>query len=67
MQFFMYAVFEENLKSDKVKLLVKDYKTTRDAQAICAALKCHAKQSTAAHISGDALLKYITSARFAGN
>ena len=66
-QFFMYAVFEEKLKSDKGKSLVSDFENTRDAQAIYAALKRHAKESTAAHLSGDALLKYITSARFPGN
>jgi hypothetical protein len=67
MQFFMYAVFELKLKSDKGKSLFNDYESTRDAQKIFAALKRHAMQLTAAHISGDALLKYITSARFPGN
>jgi hypothetical protein len=32
MQFFMYALFEEKLKSDKGKSLVNDYESTRDAQ-----------------------------------
>jgi hypothetical protein len=63
----MYSVFEEKLKSDEGKSLVQDYKDSRDAQALYTALKRHAKQSTAAHISGDTLLKYITSARFPGN
>jgi hypothetical protein len=67
MQFFMYSVFEEKLKSDKGKSLVQEYEDTRNAQALYTALKRHAKQSTAAHISGDTLLKYITSARFPGN
>jgi hypothetical protein len=67
MQFFMYSVFEEKLKSDKGMSLVQDYEDTCDAQALYTALKRHAKQSTAAHISGDTLLKYITSARIPGN
>jgi hypothetical protein len=64
MQFFMYVVIEEKLKLDKGKSLVNDHENTRDAQTIYAALKCHGMQSTAAHISGDALLKYVTSAHF---
>jgi hypothetical protein len=40
---------------------------TRDAQSIYKELKKHAKSSTAAQLSGDTLLKYITSARFPGN
>jgi hypothetical protein len=60
-------IFEEKLKSDKGKSLIQDYEDTRDAQALYTALKRHAKQSTAVHISGDTLLKYITSAQFPGN
>jgi hypothetical protein len=67
MQFFMYSVFEERLKSDKGKSLVQDYEDSRDAQALYTARKRHTKQSTVAHISGDTLLKYITSTRFPGN
>jgi hypothetical protein len=66
-QFYIYSVFEEKLKSDKGKSLVQYYGDLRDSQALYTALKRHAKQSTAAHISGDTLLKYITSARFPGN
>jgi hypothetical protein len=67
MQFFMCAVFEEKLKSNKGKSLVQDYEDTHDDQALYTALKRHARQSTAAYISGDTLLKYITSTRFPGN
>jgi hypothetical protein len=63
----MYSVFEEKLKSDKGKSLVQDYEDTRNTQALYTALKLHATQSTAAHISGDTMLKYITSARFTGD
>jgi hypothetical protein len=49
----MYSVFEEKLKSDKGKSLVQDCEYSRDAQALYTALKRHAKQSTAVHISGD--------------
>jgi hypothetical protein len=66
MQTFMYAVFEEHLKTDTGKSLVSRYEVTRDAQSIYKELK-HAKSSTAAQLSGDTLLKYITSARFPGN
>jgi hypothetical protein len=61
------SVVEENLKSNKGKSLVQDYKDTCDASALYTALKRHAKQSTAAHISSDTLLKYITSASFPSN
>jgi hypothetical protein len=64
---FIYSVFEEKLKCNKGKSLVQDYDDTRYAQALYASLKRHAKQSTAAHISGDTLLKHITSERFPGN
>jgi hypothetical protein len=67
MQFFMYSVFQEKSKTDKGQSLVLDCKDTRDAQALYTVLKLHAKQSTAANISGDALSKYITSTRFPGN
>jgi len=67
MQTFMYAVFEEHLKTDKGKSLVSQYEEKRDAQSIYRDLKKHAKSSTAAQISGDTLLKYITSARYPGN
>ena len=67
MQIFMYAVFEEKLKTDKGKSLVSEYESTRDAQSIYRELMKHAKSSTAAQLSGDTLLKYITSARYPGN
>jgi hypothetical protein len=63
----MYAVFEEKLKTDKGKSLVSAYENTRDAQAIYKELTKHAKSSTAARLSGETLLKYITSARYPGN
>jgi hypothetical protein len=65
-QTFMYAVLEEHLKTDKGKSLVSQYELDRDAQSIYRELKKHAKSSTAAQISGDSLLQYITTARFPG-
>ena len=52
-QTFMYAVFEEHLKTDKAKSLVSQYETTTDAQSIYRELKRHAQSSTAALLSGD--------------
>ena len=63
----MYAVFEEHLKTDTGKSLVSRYELTHDAQSIYKELKKHAKSSTAAQLSGDTLLKYITSARYPVN
>ena len=67
MQTFMYAVFEEHLKTDTGKSLVSSFEATRDAQSVYKELTKHAKSSTAAQLSGDTLLKYITSARYPGN
>jgi hypothetical protein len=51
-QIFMYAVFEEHLKTSKGKLLVSQYEETHDAQSIYCDLKKHALSSTAAQLSG---------------
>jgi hypothetical protein len=67
MQTFMYAVLEDHLKTDKGKSLVSHYELTRDAQSIYRELKKHALSSTAAQLSGDTLLQYITTTRFPGN
>ena len=67
MQTFMYAVFEDHLKTDTGKSLVSRYEGSHDAQSVYKELLKHAKSSTAAQLSGDTLLKYITSARFPGN
>ena len=66
MQTFMYAVLEEHLKTDTGKSLVSQYEMTRDAQSVYRELKKHALNSTAAQLSGDTLLQYITSSRFPG-
>jgi hypothetical protein len=62
MQIFMYAVFEENLNTDNAKSLLSAYETTRDAQAIYKNLLQHVQISTAALLSGNALLNCFTSA-----
>jgi hypothetical protein len=67
MQTFMYAVLGEHLKTDKGRSLVSQYEMTSDAQSIYYELKKHALSSTAAQLSGDTLLQYVTTARFPGN
>jgi hypothetical protein len=63
----MYAVLEDHLKTVKGKSLVSQYKTTRDAQSFYRELKKHALSSTAAQLSGDTFLQYITTARYPGS
>jgi Ca2+-binding EF-hand superfamily protein len=58
----MYAVLEEKLTSEKVKLLISELEEKRDAQSVYHELKNHALGSTAAQLSGDTLLQYITTA-----
>jgi hypothetical protein len=58
---------EDHLKTDKGKSLVSQYEKTRDAQQIYRDLKKHALASTAAQLSGDTLLQYITTSRFPGS
>jgi hypothetical protein len=67
MQIFMYAVFEEHLKTSQGKSLVNQYEETHDAQSIYRKLMKHALSSTAAQLSGDTLLQYITTTRYPGN
>jgi hypothetical protein len=67
MQTFMYAVLEDHLKTDKGKSLVSQYETSQDAQSIYRELKKHALSSTAAQLSGDTLLQYITTAHYPGS
>lgn len=65
-QTFMFAVMEEKLKSEKGKSLISKYEDTRDAQSVYRELKKHALESTAALLSGDTLLQYISTARYPG-
>jgi hypothetical protein len=67
MQIFMYAVFEEHLKTSKGKSLVSQNEETHDVQSIYRELKKHAPSSTAAQLSGDTLLQYITTTRYPGD
>jgi hypothetical protein len=67
MKTFMYAVLDDHLKTDKVKALIRKFELTRDAQSIYRELKKHALCSTAAKLSGDSLLQYITTAQLPGN
>jgi hypothetical protein len=63
----MYAVFEEHLKRSKEKSLVSQYEETHDAQSIYRERKKHALSSTAAQLSGDTLVQYITTSCYPGN
>jgi hypothetical protein len=67
MQIFIYAVLEEHLKTDKGKSLVSQFEQEHDAQCIYHELKKHVLASTAAQLSGDTLLQYITAARYPGD
>jgi hypothetical protein len=67
MQILMHAIMAESLKTDKGKSLVSQYEKDHDAQSIYRDLKKNSLGSTSAWLSGDALLKYITSAWYPGN
>jgi hypothetical protein len=62
----MYAVMEENLKSEKGKSLISEFEEKRDAQSVYLELKKHALGSTVAQLSWDTLLQYITTSRYPG-
>jgi hypothetical protein len=62
MQISMYAFLEEHLQTDKGKSLVSQYEEDHNAKKIYCDLKKHALGSTASQLSGDTLLKYITTA-----
>jgi hypothetical protein len=64
---FMYTVLQEHLITDKRMSLVSQFEATRDAQSIYQGLMKHALSSTAAQLSGDTLLQYITTTRYPGN
>jgi hypothetical protein len=61
----MYAVFQ-HLKTNKRKSLVSQFEATSDAQSIYRELMKHALNSTAAQLSGDTLLQYITTTLYPG-
>jgi hypothetical protein len=67
MKIFMYAALGEKLKPDGGKSLVSACESKRNAQSIHKELTKHAKSSTAAQLSGDILLKYITGTQYPGN
>jgi hypothetical protein len=67
MQIFMYTAFEEKLWKDKGNSLVIAYESKRDTQSIYKELTKHSKSSTAAQLSGDTLLKYVTSVQYPVN
>ena len=62
-QKYVFQVFVTNLKTDKGKELVKQYKDTFDAQSVWAALVAHMKTSTTAKINTRKLFQYITNVR----
>jgi hypothetical protein len=67
MQTFMYSVMADHLKTDKRKSLVSQYERTRDTQSIYRDLVKHALDLTSAWVSGDDLLRCITTARYPDN
>jgi hypothetical protein len=56
-----------HLKASKAKSLFSKYEDTHDAQSIYRDPKKHSLGSTAAQLSGDTLLQFITTARYQGN
>jgi hypothetical protein len=63
---FMNAVLQEQLKIDKGNSLVSQLEATCDVQSFYQELMKHELSSTAAQLSGDSLLKYITTTRYPG-
>jgi hypothetical protein len=63
-QAFMYAVVEEKLKLEKGKSLISEFEEKCNAQSVYCELKKHALGSTAAKLSEDMLLQYITTAQY---
>jgi hypothetical protein len=59
-------VLQTRLQTDKGKSLVSQFEATRDAQSIYQELVKHALSSTAAQLSGDTLLQYITTTQYPG-
>jgi hypothetical protein len=66
MQTFMYAVFQEQLKNNKGRLLVSQFEATCDAPSFCQEFVKFALRSAAAHFSVDKLLQYITTTLYPG-
>ena len=59
-QKYLYAVFEQQLQTDKGKALVHEHDATLDAQAIYAALLDHYTKSVKASLDQSQLMIYIT-------
>jgi predicted transcriptional regulator len=67
MQIFMYALFEDILKTKKAKLVVSNYRSTRDDQCnIYKELTEQATTSSFVQHPCDTFLSYITSAQYRG-
>ena len=60
---YVFQVFITNLKTDKGKDLVKQYKVNFDAQSVWKDLLAHMKTSTIAKISTRKIFQYITNIR----
>jgi hypothetical protein len=63
-QTFVYAIMEEKLKLEKGKLSISKFEEKRDAQSAYRKFKKHELGSTAAQLSGDTLLQYITTTQY---
>lgn len=66
-QKFMYSVFEEKLKTDFGRHLVREHEADFDAHTIYKELSDHARKSTQAAIDSSELLSYITTTRMSND
>jgi hypothetical protein len=61
--YYIYAIFCSNLKTDFRQKLVRDYKSSQNAQAIWKELSNDAEKSTVAQLNATDLLQYTHTAR----
>ena len=59
----MYSVFEDKIKTNMGRHLVRKYEKTYDAQRVYMELRNHAKQSTHASLEASNILGYITTVK----
>jgi hypothetical protein len=61
--YYVYVIFCSNLKTDFGQKLVRDYKSSQNAQAIWKELSNDAERSTVAQLNATNLLQYTHTAR----
>ena len=59
----MYSVFEDKIKTNMGRHLVRKYEKIYDAQRVYMELRNHAKQSTHASLEASNILEYITTVK----